>query len=228
MKHSWKYIAAALVSAAIAGSAQASVITLSATANSALLEGKPNNGRSDVLASEYGTEQNDSNSVWLSVLKFDLSSLAGMNVASATLNLTTFLNHSNSPYLHQVYSSSDDSWTEASITGLNMPASSTLTLLSATSIDGTLKTYSWNVLSGVTGQDGLSGNKMLTLLVKPDLSQAGTFYGPHFYERTALSNTPSLTLDVSPVPEPESWAMFALGLAAVGTLARKQRAAGSK
>ena len=95
MKSSLKYIAAALVSAAIASGAQASVTTLSATANSTLLEGKAGNGRSDVLASEYGTEQNDANSVWLSVLKFDLSSLAGMNVSSATLNLTTFLNHSN-------------------------------------------------------------------------------------------------------------------------------------
>ena len=161
------------------------------------------------------------------MLKFDLSSLAGLNVSSATLNLTSVLNHSSSAYSHQVYSSTDDSWTEATLTGQNFPAS--LTLLSATSIDGTSQTYSWDVLSGVTGSDGLLGsNSMLTLFITPDLSQAGTDYGPHFYDRTAFDGAPSLTLNVSAVPEPESWSLFALGLAGIGALARKRKMAGKK
>lgn len=226
MKHSWKYLSAALLSAALASGAQATTVTLNAIADANALEGSLYGGPDGVLASEFGTVS--TGSIWFSVLKFDLSGLAGMNVSSAALNLTSVLNHSSNAYSHQVYSSTDDSWTEVTLTGQNFPANSTLSLLSATVIDGTSKTYSWDVLAGVNGSAGLLGtNSTLTLLIKPDLTQAGSYYGPHFNDRTALENAPSLTLNVTAVPEPESWAMFAAGLAAVGALARRKKAAAS-
>lgn len=225
MNKNWKLISAALLATALASGAQASTVTLNAIADGNFLQGSAFGGPDGVLASEFGTS--GTGSIWSSVLKFDLSSLAGLNVSSATLNLTSVLNHSSSAYSHQVYSSTDDSWTEATLTGQNFPAS--LTLLSATSIDGTSQTYSWDVLSGVTGSNGLLGsNSMLTLFITPDLSQAGTDYGPHFNDRTALDGAPSLTLNVSAVPEPESWSLFALGLAGIGALARKRKMAGKK
>lgn len=49
------------------------------------------------------------------------------------------------------------------------------------------------------------------------LSEAGKYW-------TASANLTSLRLHTSPVPEPSTWAMLGLGLAAVGAAARRRRA----
>ncbi|HNG60106.1 MAG TPA: PEP-CTERM sorting domain-containing protein, partial [Cellvibrionaceae bacterium] len=145
-----------------------------------------------------------------------------VQVNSASLALTTFTNHNFNAFSHQVFSSSDDSWTEASINGVNRPADSSFTLLSATLIDGNSQTYTWDVLAGVVGTDGLGGsNNLLTLVVRPDLSQNNSSFGPHFWDRTAPIGAPKLTLDISPVPEPASWALLLAGGAFI--LRRKRR-----
>lgn len=200
------FVAFSLAAAAI-GSAHADTFTLTAIADSTVQVGQPYAYSGNVLSSEYGTS--GPGTVWLSLIKFDLHALAGFSVSSAELQLTTLENHNSASFLHQVYSSADDSWTESTINGQNLPSAAQLSLLSSTAIDGTSKTYSWNVLAGVNGPDGKDGT--LTLLLKPDLTQVGVF-GPHIADRTAATGFPQLVVQAAPVPEPETWAMLLGGL----------------
>jgi hypothetical protein len=163
--------------------------------------------------------------VWLSVLKFDLSALAGMTVSSATFELTTFSNHAAGMFVHEVYSSSDDSWAEGTVTGVNRPSDSTLTLLDSTNIGGTSQAYTWNVLAGVVGTDGLAGvGDLLTLLVRPDLSQDDSVtFGPHFNGRTSISGFPRLLVDVEPSVVPIPTAVWLFGSGLIGLLGLTKR-----
>lgn len=200
---------------ALPTSSEAAVAILPSIADSIVLDGSASvNPFPGILASELGTT--GAGSVWLSVLKFDLSSLVSSTVNSATLELTSTFNHSNAGFSHQVFSSNDDSWTEATVNGLNRPANSTLSLLSATSINGVSQAYTWNVLSGVVATDGLAGTgNVLTLMIRPDLVQSGNVFGPHFNDRGIASGFPRLILDISPVPEPTSWLLLAVGIAGI-------------
>lgn len=201
---------ALVLAASCSAQLQANTLEIPALANAVVQDGIPNNTFAGVLASELNTS--GPGSIWLSLLQFDLSGLGPVQVNSASLALTSFTNHNLNAFSHQVYSSSNDSWTESSINGVNRPADSTLSLLSATLIDGESRTYTWDVLSGVLGSDGLGGsNNLLTLVVRPDLSQSNSQFGPHFWDRTAAIGAPKLTLDVSPVPEPASWALLLAG-----------------
>jgi len=191
----------------------ATTIALNATEDSILLDGNnTNNEFPGILASELDTSGDGS--IWMSILKFDLSSLAGMNVNSASFELTSLFNHSSSSFAHEVYSSVDDSWTEDTVTGVNRPLDSSLTFLDSADINGVSQTYSWDVLTGVTGTDGLAGtNDFLTLLLRPELSQAGSGgFGPHFKDREDLSQFPVLLVDASPVPVPTAVWLFSSGL----------------
>lgn len=154
-----------------------------------------NNPFPGLLASELDTP--DAGNVWVSFIKFDLSPFTGMTINSATLELTSFFNHHQGIFTHEIYSSSDDSWEEDTITGLNRPSDSTLTLLDSTNIDGVSQTYTWDVMAGVVGTDGLAGTgELLTLMIRPELSQAGTAFGPHFFDRDDLSGFPRLLINV--------------------------------
>lgn len=215
LKRSLSVIGIAMSFCLATASANATGVVLTATADSIVLDGSSSvNPFPGLLASELGTS--GAGSVWLSVLKFDLTPIVGVQINSASLELTTIFNHSGGAFSHQVYSSTDDSWTEATVNGINRPANSTLTLLSAASINGVSASYTWNVLSGVTGSAGLGGTgTLLTFLVRPDLAQTGSVFGPHFNDRTASSGFPRLLLDVSPVPESASWLLLSAGLAAL-------------
>ena len=194
----------------------ATALVLTAVADSIVLDGSDSiDPYPGILASELGT--GSAQDVWLSVLKFDLSSLVGMQIDSAALELTSNFNHSEDSFSHQMYSSSDDSWTEQTVNGINRPADSTLTLLSATNIDGVSGPYRWDVLAGVAGAAGLGGaGTSLTLMVRPDLAQTGSVFGPHFYDRSHSSGVPRLLLNVSPVPEVSTSLLLALGLVGIG------------
>lgn len=207
--------AAAALCLAAPTAALATPLALAAIEDSIVLQDSAaNNPFPGLLASELGTS--GAGSIWLSVLKFDLSGLAGLQVNSASLQLSAIFNHSSDAFVHQVYSSSDDSWGEATVNGINRPADSTLTLLDAASIDGQSRVYSWNVLAGMQGAAGLAGpNTLLTLLIRPDLAQAGNAFGPHFNDRSVADGAPRLLLDVSPVPEPAHGLLLAAGLLAL-------------
>lgn len=201
--------------------AQANTVEFFAVADEVVLDGNPNKTDYEgVLASELNTSGRGS--IWLSLLKFDLSAVGPVQVNSAQLALTTFTNHNFNAFSHQVFSSSVDTWSETSVTGVTRPADNTLSLLSATLIDGVSQTYSWDVLAGVVGSDGLGGaGNLLTLVVRPDLSQSNSLFGPHFFDRTALTGAPKLTLDVSPIPEPASWMLLLAGGALIARLKRR-------
>ncbi len=213
--------AAAVVSVPTASNA--ATIELTSLAASGLLDG---NAAVDpfpgLLYSELGTA--GPGSVYLSVLKFDLSSLAGLTIDSAVFELTSDFNHSAASFSHQVFSSTDDSWTELTLNGINRPADPTLALLDSTNIDGTSQAYSWNVLSGLVGAAGLAGpNDFLTLLIRPDLAQAGQLFGPHFFDRGSATGFPRLIIEAhaSAVPEPGTMALVLIG--ACGFAARRRR-----
>jgi len=205
-------VVGAAVCLSMAGAPAVAVgVVLTASADSIVLDGSSTvNPFPGLLASELGTS--GAGTVWLSVLKFDLTPVVGMRINSASVELTTIFNHNSGAFSHQMYSSGDDSWSESTVNGVNRPAESTLHLLSATTINGTSAPYTWNVLSGVTGSDGLGGSGVtITFLVRPDLSQAASVFGPHFNDRTAASGVPRLLLDVSPVPEPPAWMLWSIG-----------------
>lgn len=206
-----------LLAVSIPAVSNAETIILNATEDSGVLDGdNTNNPFPGIIYSELDTAE--AGNIWLSVLKFDLSPLAGMTINSASLELTSNFNHNAGTFTHQVFSSTDDSWMEGTVTGVNRPLDSTLTLLDSTDISGISQTYSWDVLSGVLGRDGLAGtNNFLTLLIRPDLSQAGSTdfgFGPHFNDRTSLSGFPQLV--ISPVPAPAAAWLFSSGLILIG------------
>lgn len=199
----------------------AATIVLKATEDSSILDGNNMTNSSGDLGSELDTS--GEGSIWISVLKFDLSSLAGMSVQNATFELTSFSNHNPNSFTHEVFSSSDNSWTEETITGINRPLDSTLTLLDWTDINGNPQTYSWGVLAGVTGTDGLSGgNNFLTLLIRPELSQAGSGgFGPHFFDRKELLHFPALVVTTNPVPIPTTIWLLGSSLIALFSMRTK-------
>ncbi len=201
----------------------AATFALKATEDSVILDGgNANNESLGILASELDTSGDGS--IWISVLKFDLSSLAGMAVKSATFELTSFSNHNSNNFTHEVFSSSDDSWTEETVTGVNRPLDSSLTFLDSTDINGNSQTYSWDVLAGVSGTDGLSGaNNFLTLLIRPELSQAGSGgFGPHFIDREDLSQFPVLVVNANPVPIPAAIWLLGSGLMGLFSMRTKK------
>lgn len=209
--------ASSLLAVSIPAVSNAETIILNATEDSGVLDGdNTNNPFPGIIYSELDTAE--ARTVWLSVLKFDLSSLTGRAINSASLELTSNFNHNAGTFTHQVFSSSDDSWMEGTVTGVNRPLDSTLTLLDSTDINGISRTYSWDVLPGVLGGDGLAGtNNFLTLLIRPDLSQAGSTdfgFGPHFNDRASLSGFPQLVL--SPVPAPAAVWLYSFGLILIG------------
>lgn len=207
--------------------ANAATLILSATEDAGILDGdSANDPFPGILYSELDTAPDATlapGNIWMSFLKFDLNSLTGMRITSATFELTSNFNHSPLTFSHEVYSSSNDSWTEGTITGINRPFDSTLTLLDSTNIDGTSQTYSWNVLSGVAGPDGVPGpNNVLSLVVRPELSQAGSgVLGPHFNDRNFASGSPRLIINANPVPVPA--AVWFFGSALIGLFGLKHR-----
>jgi hypothetical protein len=175
----------------------AETIILNATEDSGMLDGDDTNDPfPGILYSELDTREEGD--IWLSILKFDLSSLVGVEIKSATFELTSNFNHSSDTFIHEVFSSSDDNWTENIVTGVNRPLNSTMTLQDSTGIGGVSQTYSWNVIAGVTGGDGLAGiNNLLTLIVMPQLSQAGNAFGPHFNDSDSSSGFPRLIINAA-------------------------------
>jgi hypothetical protein len=220
-----------LMSIAILGSmfslpSRAMTVELLATEDSGVADGINVTDSFGFLYSELNT---GGVPVWLSLLKFDLGPVAGMTVTGAVLELTTFANHNSAGFDHDIYSSSDDSWSENTVTGTMRPADSTLTLLDTTSIDGTPQTYAWDVLGGVTGSDGLGGgNDLLTLMLRPELTPSETSieFGPHIYSSEDSTGYPRLLLEtVDPVPLPAAAWLFASALIAVTGFARWRRPA---
>jgi hypothetical protein len=91
-----------------------SVVVLSPIDDAYVAEGSPSaNFGSDVLL------QTDTGPVFESYLKFDLQSLGGPSISSATLRMWV-MNASTSP--NQIKNVSDNSWTESTITFANKPA----------------------------------------------------------------------------------------------------------
>ncbi|MCA9062471.1 MAG: DNRLRE domain-containing protein [Planctomycetaceae bacterium] len=179
-----------------------------------------NFGSDLIVLSETQTATNYHGS-WM---KFDLSSLTGQTVTSAQLQLTSVFNHSSTAINHVVYSSSDDSWSEGTVSGLNQPSDATLTSLDTVSIPNVNGVYSWDVLSAVNGPDGADGT--LTLFIRPETYPVAVTRGPHFNSKEAGVSIPTLTLftTASAVPEPGVMpAIVGFSIVAAGFISRRIR-----
>lgn len=127
-------------------------------------------------------------------LKFDLSGLpAGTTVSSADLKLWNWKSTGTS-LSAEVYGGNDDTWTETGITWNNQPAFGA-PLSSQTLVSGTSSVwYDWDVTSFV--QSKLSGNKLVSLVVKPATEDSVDTTPPSyaFDAKEYGSNTPVLQI----------------------------------
>lgn len=166
----------------------------------------------ELLASETGP----ANGYWGSWMKFDVSGLQGQNYASVTLELTAFLNHDSTPIAHEVFSSTNDSWTEGTITGLSQPGENTLTSLDVTQIPNVNGLYTWDITAAIAGA-GADG--VLTLFIRPETFPVGVSRGPHFRSREAGFAIPQLR---ATIPTPATLAL--VGAACLAAPRKRQRA----
>ena len=125
-----------------------------------------------------------------SYLKFDLSSLGINGCSSAKLKIYCTYADANTPV--QVYTVSDDSWSETGITWNNRPSTDTSSSASQT-ISNTYTWYTFDITACVNSE--LSGDKTVGICLK-DMTAAGK--GIDFNSKEALSN--KVVLEVVPCP----------------------------
>jgi len=151
-----------------------------------------------------------------SYLQFNLTGLpAGEVVTGATLFLYTAGNLMGLDVdAHHV---ADDTWTEATLTWNDKPAYAPAAFATTASDHGWM---SWSVPMATLGADA---DGRLSILVKLQDEVDSTTVT--FYSREATGGLAQWPyLQVNTVPEAQSWAMFAAGLAVLGWAARRRRA----
>ena len=197
------------VALAICGSASAATMSLQATNIVSI--------RTDLVGDGgivgYHIESED---IARGYIRFDLSALPdATQISSATL--TTYgLNRSSVP-VGTIYRSSDDNWSElGSVRWLNPPTPDVAFSdpISFAGRDGGSVDWSVNVASWDYAADLADNVLTLSLIVK------GGSGALRFDPRATLSLTYVLP---SVAPEPGTWALLILGLAAAGSALRRQR-----
>jgi len=190
-----------------AGTTGSSPLTLTATATSStgtypLAPVADAQVESGYPTSNYGTSNNlyvqsTSNGSYKNErawLKFDLSGIpAGMTVSSANLKLWNWKS-TGASLPAEVHGGNDDTWTETGITWNSQPAFGA-SLSSQTLVSGTSNVwYNWDVTSFV--QSKLSGNKLVSLVVKPATEDSGDATAPSygFDAKEYGSNAPVLQI----------------------------------
>jgi uncharacterized delta-60 repeat protein len=122
-------------------------------------------------------------------LMFDLSSLTMTDTVK--LNLFGALNVTGqNNIVTQLFSVANNSWTETGITFNNAPAASASPIASATILDTTQRTYTFDVTAYVKAQLAL-GNKTVSFVLKNPSNSGPAFI---FNSREAGSNKPALTV----------------------------------
>jgi len=133
----------------------------------------------------YGNER-----AWL---KFDLSGIpSGSTISAASLQLWNWKS-TGASLNAEVHGGSDDSWTEGGLNWNNQPAFADTALDTQTLASGSSNLwYSWNVTSFAQGK--MSGNKLVSLVVKPVTEGSGDATSPSygFDAKEYGSNTPVL------------------------------------
>jgi len=137
--------------------------TLNPVADAWFKTEKPNNN--------YGTStlihcQKNATFEKQSYLKFNLSSVSGAAITSATLRM--YLSVSSLGATVKAYSCADDSWTETGITWNNKPAAGTQQA-SCTNINAINQWYDWNLTSYIGAE--FAGDKVVSVVIRDDLSQ---------------------------------------------------------
>jgi uncharacterized delta-60 repeat protein len=163
--------------------------TLNPTAD-AYVEDGSNAGKNFGTASQLVVKKSGtSGDNRLTYLKFDLSSVSSIN--SVKLNLFGELNNTQQTDLvTQVFSVADTSWSETGITFNNKPAAGSSALASATILDTTPRTYTWDVTSYVKSQFA-AGHKVVSFVLE---NAANSNPAVLFNSREAGSNKPALVV----------------------------------
>jgi hypothetical protein len=162
-------------------------------------------------------------------LKFNASSIPnGAVIDEATLQLYAL------PWYNQVlnvsaYSSSDNSWTEMTLTYANMPSYDTLpldTVLVTTSVTSKGEWYNWSVVQAVENTLNVGSKEVTIVLSEPSLTDS--FSGISFAskEYTPADRSPKLTVHWTSVqPEFPTFLILSFFMTAtvIAVIARRRR-----
>lgn len=155
----------------------------------------------------------------IGLLQFDLSAYAGDNVSSATLNLYQLYNSYNGA-VFGLYANTA-AWTPGAGYPANGPSFQPTPVAEITVADWNSGVWRSTDLTTIVNEwtHGVLPNYGLTLQRIDDTN-------PYLYFTSGLAGTkaPTLTLNVSTVPEPTDVAMLLAGVAALGALARRRNA----
>lgn len=146
-----------------------------------------NYGSDAILAVKYATSVGNKKE---SYLKFDLNSLGLTGCSSAKLKIYCTSANSNTPV--QVYTVSDDSWSETGITWNNKPATGTGSI-TAQIVSNTGIWYTFDITAYVNSE--LSNDNIIGICLK---NTTANNKGIEFNSKEALSN--KVVLEIAPCP----------------------------
>lgn len=186
-------LAGAFVSSAGTKANASNIYTVNAVADSYVYTASPN---TNFGATNLVVQQNINNE-YRSYIKFDLTSIPGLTVTSATLWLR--LRSIGAATTVKVYSCDDDSWTNNGITWNNQPATGTPQASIDVSTAGLW--YEADITSWVASQFG--GNKVVSVVIRDDeyLNRNSQYYS---IETGAGAYEPHLVIEVEGAPEPKT------------------------
>jgi hypothetical protein len=141
--------------------------------------------------SDLRARRSSSSSTYESYLKFNLSTLGAGTITSAKLRLYGQLD-SGSNIATALYSVSNTTWSETSITWNNKPVAGTTALSTTTITNNVARFYEWDVTAFIRSEKSAGRNVISLAMKNPQTSSPYAI----FNSREASSNKPQLVITV--------------------------------